>query len=108
MSMNDLKRRLGAAEAAIPKAIVLKLKDGREFRHPGPVLDFYMEGLEAARKGRGPFFNALRTTVSATGCGNIWQVLLIAAAGPIDVGGRPTPPPKQEETRRTHENKRTR
>jgi hypothetical protein len=93
--MSDLRRRIEALEAAVPDAIILTLADGSTFHFDGEALDFYMAGLEAARKGRGKLFEALKTAVSATGCGNIWQVLTVCAVGPVKCGGRPTPPPKR-------------
>jgi hypothetical protein len=90
--MSDLRRRIEALEAAVPDAIILTLADGSTLHFDGEALDFYVAGLEAVRKGRGKLFEALKSTVSATGCGNIWQVLNVCAAGPIECGGQPTAP----------------
>jgi len=93
--MSDLRRRIEALESQVPEEIVLTLKNGSTFRHPGPVMEFYEEGLKQIRKGKGPMLNALRATVSGTGCGMLWELLAALAAGPVPCGSRPTAPPKK-------------
>ena len=93
--MSDLRRRIEALESAVPQEIVLTLKNGSTFHHPGPAMDFYMEGMAQIQKGRGPLLKALLSTVSATGCAGLWEVLVVVAVGPVECGGRPTPPPKR-------------
>lgn len=91
--MSDLRRRIEALEASTPVEIVLTLKDGSTFHHPGPSMKFYEEGLEQIRKGKGSLLKALRATVTGTGCGLLWELLVALASGPLPVGGRPTAPP---------------
>jgi hypothetical protein len=93
--MSDIRRRIEALEAVVPEDIILTLRNGGKFRFDGEPLDFYIAGLEAARKRKGPLYEALRKTENATGCGNLWQVLVVAAMGPIENTPPPSPAPKQ-------------
>jgi len=43
----------------MPKEIVIRLRDGTEFRHPGPVIDFVVQGLREGHLGDGPIWSAL-------------------------------------------------
>ena len=82
--MTDLRRRIEALETEVPEAIVLHLDNGREFRHPGPSLEFYFQGLEQIRKGRGPIAEVIDRVVDAEGCGRLWEVLKVLAHGPAE------------------------
>lgn len=42
----------------MPKEIVIQLRDGTEYRHPGPVIDFVVQGLTEAYLGNGPIRDA--------------------------------------------------
>ena len=59
-----------------PAEIILKLRDGTHFHYRGPASSFYMEGMEDIRERRStPLLTAVLETVSAEGCGLLWQVL---------------------------------
>jgi hypothetical protein len=59
-----------------PADIILKLRDGTHFCYRGPALSFFMDCLEDMREGRSTaLLTAVLETVSAEGCGLLWQVL---------------------------------
>jgi hypothetical protein len=61
----------------------LTLRDGTHFHPRGQALEFYMEALEDIRENRTtPLLQAVLNTVSAEGCGLLWQVLQALAHGP--------------------------
>lgn len=73
--MTGLKKRIQRLEANIPEDIVLYLKDGREYRHPGPPLDFFMQGMNDLARGEGALLDALKQTIRAKGCGRLHELL---------------------------------
>ena len=82
--MRNLRGRIERLEAMQDREIILTLRDGTHFHAPGPVLNFYMEALEDIRQDRStPLLKAVHETVSAEGCGLLWQVLQTLASGPI-------------------------
>ena len=62
MRFNNLRRQIEKVKAQLPKEIVIRLRDGSEYRHPGPVLDFVVEGFGQARLGKGPILHACLNT----------------------------------------------
>ncbi|MGA6987634.1 MAG: hypothetical protein WBZ01_16380 [Terriglobales bacterium] len=59
----------------MPQEIVLTLDDGTTFHHPGGFLEFGSEVSDQMRKGGGPLVEALLRTVSAEGCGRLWELM---------------------------------
>lgn len=78
----SLRSRIEALEAGLPCEIILTLENGETYRHPGPALKFFTEGMEQIRYGGGPILDAAYRTVEAKGCGALWQ--LLAAGSRID------------------------
>jgi hypothetical protein len=62
MSFEILRRQLVQLKARLPEEIVSRLRDGTEFRHPGPVLDFVVQGLREAFYGAGSVWTACRNS----------------------------------------------
>jgi hypothetical protein len=77
-----LRRRIEALEAVAPQEVVLTLDDGTEYRHPGPALSFFADGMDAINKGQGLLFEAICRMRSAEGCALLWQVLQAVATSP--------------------------
>jgi len=75
----SIRRRIEALEAAAPKSVVLYLKDGSEFYHRGPALEFYADAMRQIHAGRGALADAVRNAVGARGCGRLWEVLQAVA-----------------------------
>jgi hypothetical protein len=71
----SIRSRIEELEAGIPKAIVLTLSDGTEYKHDGPASKFYSDALKQIDEGRGPLRAAVRDTVKAKGCGLLHQLL---------------------------------
>jgi hypothetical protein len=80
----NIRRRIEDLEAAAPEEVVLFLRGGGQFRHPGPALRFYCEGMDQIRAGRGPLLDAIVRTVSATGCAKLWELLQAVADSPVE------------------------
>ncbi len=80
--MRNLKQRIERLEEAmLPLPVILTLSDGTCFYHPGPALSFYVEGITAIYEKRStPLLDAVFNTVSAKGCGLIWQLLQVLRA----------------------------
>jgi hypothetical protein len=74
MSLSSIRRRLEALEARLPQEIVLTLDDGSTFHHPGGPLEFDREVRDQMQNGGGPLVEALLRTVSAEGCGRLWEL----------------------------------
>ena len=82
--MRNIRARIEKLETREPEDIILKLRDGTHFHYPGPALSFFSEGLDDIRENRTtPLLKAIRETVSAEGCGRIWEVLLALAYSPV-------------------------
>jgi hypothetical protein len=62
MRFEILRRQLAQLKARVPQEIVIRLRDGTEFRHPGPVIDFVVQGLREGFYGDGPIWNACRNS----------------------------------------------
>jgi hypothetical protein len=78
----SLVSRIKKLEASLPRKIELYLDDGSVFYHEGPVLHFANEGMRQASAGVGPIVEAARRTVSAKGCGKLWQLIAALADSP--------------------------
>ncbi len=75
MSLSSIRRRLEALEARLPQEIVLTLDDGSTFHHPGGFLEFGSDVRDQMGEGGGPLVEALLRTVSAEGCGRLWELM---------------------------------
>jgi hypothetical protein len=74
--MRNIRARIERLEVMEPADIILKRRDSTHFRYRGPALSFYMDCLEDIREDRStPLLKAVLETVSAEGCGLLWQVL---------------------------------
>jgi hypothetical protein len=62
MRFEILRRQLAQLKARLPKEIVIRLRDGTEFQHPGPVIDFVVQGLREGFYGEGPIWTACRNS----------------------------------------------
>jgi hypothetical protein len=79
--MRNLRRRIERLEAMQPLPVILELTDGTSFHYPGPALSFWMEGItDIYEKRSTPLLDAVFNTVSATGCGLVWQLLQVLHA----------------------------
>ena len=93
MRFDVLRRQLAKLKAQIPKEIVIQLRDGTEFRHPGPVADFVVEGMRQGYIGEGPIWNACRNSDQVSihpGSGDQLVTLIGIASGggaPLDEKG---------------------
>lgn len=58
MKFDNLRRQIDKLKRQLPKEIVICLRDGSEYRHPGPVAEFVAEGLRQAYEGKGPIRDA--------------------------------------------------
>lgn len=83
----NIRKRIEALEAGMPRAIVLTLNDGATLHHPGPPLKFAMEALAQIEK-RGPLVVACTKTVSAIGCGLLYQLVSSIAKPLMKEGSR--------------------
>lgn len=81
--MRNIRARIERLEAVEPADIILKLRDGAHFHLRGPALWFYMEGMKDIEDDpSSPLVKAIMETVSAEGCGQLWQVLQALAPPP--------------------------
>jgi hypothetical protein len=81
--MRGIRGRIERLEAMEPEDIILKLRDGTHFHYHGPALSFCVEGMEDIWENRStPLLKAILDTVSAEGCGLIWQMLQALALCP--------------------------
>jgi hypothetical protein len=62
MRFDILRRQLAQLKARLPEEIVIRLRDGTEFRHPGPVIEFVVQGLREGFYGDGLIWNACRNS----------------------------------------------
>ena len=62
MRFDNLRREVDKLKAQLPKEIVIRLRDGTEYRHPGPVIDFVVQGLREGHLGEGPIWSACRNS----------------------------------------------
>jgi hypothetical protein len=62
MRFDILRKQVTKLKAQMPKEIVIRLRDGTEFRHPGPVIDFVVQGLREGHLGDGPIWSACRNS----------------------------------------------
>lgn len=58
MRFDVLRRQVAKLKEQMPKEIVIQLRDGTAYRHPGPVIDFVVQGLREAYLGNGPIRDA--------------------------------------------------
>ena len=70
-----LRRRIEQLEAGVPRAVVLTLRNEHTFSHPGPDIQFFNEGMEQIRAGKGPILAAVKDSVKAEGCGRMAELL---------------------------------
>jgi hypothetical protein len=81
--MRNMRARIERLEAMEPEDVILTLRDGSHFHCGNSPLRFYVETLEDIRLNRSSAaLTAVLQTVSAEGCGLLWQVLQAIAAGP--------------------------
>jgi hypothetical protein len=81
--MRNIGARIERLESMEPADIILKLRDGTHSHFRGPALRFYMEGMKDIEEGRSTALTtAIMETVSAEGCGLLWQLLQALAGGP--------------------------
>jgi hypothetical protein len=62
MRFDILRRQLAQLKARLPEKIVIRQRDGTEFRHPGPAIDFVVQGLRESFYGDGPIWTACRNS----------------------------------------------
>ena len=58
MRFEGLRRQVAMLRARMPKEVAIQLRDGSVYLHPGPVIDFVVEGLRECYLGTGPIREA--------------------------------------------------
>jgi hypothetical protein len=71
----SIRKRIESLESKVPVPITLTLSDSSTFKHRGPSLQFFVEGLAQIRAGRGPILSAVRDSVRSEGCGHLGDML---------------------------------
>jgi hypothetical protein len=62
MRFSSLWQQIAKLKDQLPKEILIRLRDGTEYRHPGPTIDFVVQGLNEAWLGKGPILHACLNT----------------------------------------------
>jgi hypothetical protein len=78
MAYENLRREIERLSQIAPDTIILTLADGTKFYYDGDALSFAMDAMR-----KGPVARACAKTVSATGCGRLYELGAAFTAGPV-------------------------